>query len=234
MLQTPLSRAWCCPLIGQYSVTKLLIGYSQGMLQSSMSQSTDGLVRYYLWSKASTIATGKWDAHTRSKVRVPQILFSLDQERVSAIHLRVSNYFMMGREESRELLNGRSDDARWLAVLRRAAFTAYYTAIVWGFCKKCVPLPIFGPPCPMINDWGLRNNNYRWPGELCLLGFRPWGAYFCHYRFPDLIIWIIRNGFITQHNVKVATSLGEVKGWITSVNPIPSWLGDKRSGKQKS
>ena len=97
-----------------------------------------------------------------------------------------------------------------------------------------LPLPIFGPPCPMINDWGLRNNNYRWPGELCLLGFRPWGAYFCHYRFPDLIIWIIRNGFITQHNVKVATSLGEVKGWITSVNPIHSWLGDKRSGKQKS
>ena len=81
-------------------------------------------------------------------------------------------------------------------------------------------LPIFGPPCPMINDQGLRNNNYRWPGELCLLGFRPWGAYFCHYRFPDLIIWIIRNGFITKHNVKVATSLGEGEGWITSVNPI--------------
>ena len=81
MLQTPLSRAWCCPLIGQYSVTKLLIGYSQGMLQSSMSQSADGLVRYYLWSKASTIATGKWDAHSRSKVHHKYFSAQITRER---------------------------------------------------------------------------------------------------------------------------------------------------------
>ena len=85
MLQTPLSGAWCCPLIGQYSVTRLLIGCSQGMLQSSMSQSADGLVRYYLWSKASTIATGKWDAHQEQST--PQILFSPDHERESVILL---------------------------------------------------------------------------------------------------------------------------------------------------
>ena len=86
------------------------------------------------------------------------------------------------------------------------------------------PYPIFGPPCHMINgrDWEITITSGR--EKSASRDLRPSGAHFCHYRFPDLIIWIIRNGFITQHNsIRWQLHWLEVKGWTTRVNPIHIW-----------
>ena len=132
-LQTLLSGARCCPLIGQWSQMLsshwsilLHIGFSLATavsgLQSSMSDSADSLVCVSVFiSKESTIATDKWDTvclltpgvKYKSQLFNPHLWERLCLNIESVCNTPSGDYFMTRLESEW------GDDARWWAVLRR-------------------------------------------------------------------------------------------------------------------